>query len=266
MKNENFEKIQNYLDEIVGLSLSQGFKLPGFDDMYIFGFGSIREEERRGKKVKIAQYNIHAQCSFLIEYRDGSRRVDKYSEETSSEKFEFDIKKLIGLTVQYAKLSEKNDLFLRVGEYRIIFATWENSEESWRYLLTTDRNSPHLIASDTSLEMYYSSKIVEASIVKLFVSEGSCLSEKEMKKIEDVKSLSDELDRLDYRIRIGDLPTDAPVGEYTVLKIAYDDGTYVFEFKDWQYAYTKDGERSFCVGFVYCEGELEKLIEKYLLS
>ena len=56
------------------------------------------------------------------------------------------IRHLIGREIMKLGLSEKNDLWLDLGDCRIVWITIENGEESWRFL-AADTNIPHLVVS-----------------------------------------------------------------------------------------------------------------------
>ena len=62
------------------------------------------------------------------------------------------IRCLIGREIMELGLSEKNDLWLDMGDCRIVWTTVENGEESWRFL-AADTNVPHLVASNSWMEV-----------------------------------------------------------------------------------------------------------------
>ena len=59
---------------------------------------------------------------------------------------------MIGLSVERIALSDKNDLWLDLNKYWIVFITREDQEESWRFFEPRSK-LPHLVASDAWLEM-----------------------------------------------------------------------------------------------------------------
>ena len=143
-----------FLHSLIGLPLHYAIKSPD-TELYDFGFGRLVETVGlSGKQKKIGTHTIHALCRFKVISRTGGKTATNYYEDTPSEKFQSEINYLIGLTVKRVALSDKNDLWLDFGDYWIVFATFENGEESWRFL-TLDRNAPHLVASDCWLDMVH---------------------------------------------------------------------------------------------------------------
>ena len=120
-------------------------------DLYDFEFGELVEVvNRRGTQKKIGTHILHAIGRFKVIWKNGEHRVDKYYEDTSCEKFHAKIQHLFGLKVKRVTVSAKNDLWLDFGDYWIVFATFENGEESWRFF-TSGTDTPHLVASDSWL-------------------------------------------------------------------------------------------------------------------
>ncbi len=137
----------NFLQTLVDQPLCYGLKSPDMD-LYDFGFGNtVFVTDRYGKEREICTHILHVTCRFKVIWKNGYRRVDIYDEDTSCKRFHSDIKRLVGLKVRRVWLSNKNDLWLDFGEYWVVFATFENSEESWRFF-TSDKDAPHLVASD----------------------------------------------------------------------------------------------------------------------
>ena len=139
-----------FLRTLVNLSLCYGLKSPD-TDLYDFGFGNIKNTTKpyRGAE-EVGTLILHVTCRFKVIWKTGESRVDKYDEDTTCEKFHSDVKRLLWLKVRRIALSDKNDLWLDLGDYWIVFATFENGEESWRFF-TSDIDAPHLIASDSWL-------------------------------------------------------------------------------------------------------------------
>ena len=129
----------DFLQTLVGLPLLYGIKSPDMD-LYDFGFG---------EKVNCT-YALHVVCRFKVIHTKGDYRVDRYFEDTPCEQFHMAISSLIGMKVNRVALSDKNDLWLDFGDYKVVFATFENEEESWRFF-TTNTNDPHLVASNSHL-------------------------------------------------------------------------------------------------------------------
>lgn len=139
-----------FLQSLVDQPLCYGLKSPD-TDLYDFGFGNIKNTTKpyRGAK-EVGTLVLHVTCRFKVIWKTREYRVDKYYEDTTCEKFHSDVKRLLGLKVRRIALSDKNDLWLDLGDYWIVFATFENGEESWRFF-TSDIDAPHLIASDSWL-------------------------------------------------------------------------------------------------------------------
>lgn len=141
----------DFLHSLVGQPLLYAIKSPD-TDLYDFGFGKLDGLlNRHGKQKKICTHILHATCRFKVMWKNREQRVDKYYEDTSCEKFHADIQPLFGMKVKRVALSDKNDLWLDLGDYWIVFATFENGEESWRFF-TNDIDVPHLVASDSWLD------------------------------------------------------------------------------------------------------------------
>ncbi len=139
-----------FLQTLVHQPLCYGLKSPDLD-LYDFGFGDvISVVNLQGKEQEVCTYNLHVTCRFKVIWKNGECRVDKYHENTPCEKFHCEIKRLIGMKVSKVALSDKNDLWLDFGDYWVVFATFENGEESWRFF-TFNIDIPHLVASDSWL-------------------------------------------------------------------------------------------------------------------
>lgn len=139
-----------FLRTLVDQPLCYGLKSPD-TDLYDFGFGNMvnaTSPYRGGKEV--GTLILHVTCRFKVIWKNGECRVDKYHEDTPCEKFHSEVMRLVGLKVRRVALSDKNDLWLDLGDYWIVFATFENGEESWRFF-TSGIDAPHLVASDSWL-------------------------------------------------------------------------------------------------------------------
>ena len=144
------QKAFEYLSMLIGHSLLYA-KKSSDTELYDFGFGEPAETvNRRGKRKLVGAMSLHALCRIKIIWRNGERKVDKYYEDTPCEEFHHEVKRCIGLQVSRIALSDKNDLWFDLGDYWIVFATFENGEESWRFF-TSDINDPHLVASNSWL-------------------------------------------------------------------------------------------------------------------
>ena len=140
-----------FLHTLVDQPLCYGLKSPDMD-IYDFGFGKVVEVfDLHGNKKRICTHILHITCRFKIIRKRGQRRVIKFYEDTPCETLHSEIKSLVGLKVRQIALSSKNDLWLDFGDYWVVFATFENREESWRFF-TSDITIPHLVASDSRLD------------------------------------------------------------------------------------------------------------------
>ncbi len=138
-----------YLQTLVEQPLCYGIKSPDMD-LYDFGFGDTVTIDCNGKTRDVCIHILHVQCRFEVIWRNGERCIDIYDEDTSAESFSTDVIPLIGLKVKRVALSDKNDLWLDFGDCWVVFATFENGEESWRYFMY-NTDDPHLVASDSWL-------------------------------------------------------------------------------------------------------------------
>lgn len=139
-----------FLQTLVDQPLCYGIKSPNMD-LYDFGFGDVISTMNLHGKVKnVCTHILHVTCRFKVIWKNGEHRVDKYYEDTSCDKFHSEIKRIIGMKVRRVALSDKNDLWLDFGDYWIVFATFENGEESWRFFVY-NTEGPHLVASNSWL-------------------------------------------------------------------------------------------------------------------
>ena len=140
----------DFLNTIVGQPLLYALKCQD-TELYDFGFGSMVETvDWKGRPKQVATHTVHALCRFKVIWRK-KRRVSKFYEDTPCEKFRTKIQPLIGLTVKRIALSEKNDFWLDFGDSWMVFATYENGRESWRFFATTE-DSPHFVVADTWID------------------------------------------------------------------------------------------------------------------
>lgn len=138
-----------FLQTLVNQTLCYGIKSPDMD-LYDFGFSNRVLDFDKDAKEAYAHF-LHVVCRFKVIWRRGKRRIVIYDEDTPSEKFQTECSRLVGLNVRCALLSEKNDLWLDFGDCWVVFATFENGEESWR-LFTPKVEGPCLVASDAWLD------------------------------------------------------------------------------------------------------------------
>lgn len=143
-----------YLQMLVGQPITYAYKASDLD-LYDFGFGSTIERLNwRGEKRQVCSFVLHATCRFKIIHRPNgiTKCVERFYEDTLSEVFRASIQRLFSLKVRRVALSDKNDLWLDFGECWMVFATFEDGEESWRFF-ASDEAMPHLVASDLWLDM-----------------------------------------------------------------------------------------------------------------
>lgn len=150
-KTVNRQEAEEFLRPLVGQPLRYALKSPD-TELYDFGFGKPVEVTRLGIRRRIGTYSIHALCRFKILWENSERGAEEYRENTPSEEFSMKIRHLIGREIMELGLSEKNDLWLDLGDCRIVWTTYENGEESWRFL-AADTNVPHLVASNSWIEL-----------------------------------------------------------------------------------------------------------------
>lgn len=143
-------KYENYLNCIVGMPLQYGIKHSDLD-LFQLGFGeSISLESWNGQALKINKYAIHFDSALYLYWKN--RKVDKFYSDTQAEEFNVVFSKLLGKHVERIALSDKNDLWLDLGDCRMVIVTRDDDEESWRFFLPRT-NQPHLIASSSTLAL-----------------------------------------------------------------------------------------------------------------
>ncbi len=142
------KKAMAFLETLVNQVLRYGLKSPDMD-LYDFGFGDSSGIKKEYRKIReICTHFLHVTCRFKVIWRNGDKRIDIFYEDTPCEEFHQAVKQLIGMRVKRVALSDKNDLWLDFGDCWVVFATFENGEESWR-LFSSNREIHHLVASDS---------------------------------------------------------------------------------------------------------------------
>ncbi len=142
------EEALAFLNRLVGAPLRYAWKSRD-TELYEFAFGELHDKvNRHGEKVQVGTHLLHILCRFKVIWRNGVRKVDRYYEDTPYDEFQSEIQRLIGLKVTRVGLSDKNDLWLDLGDYWIVFATDEGGDESWRFF-SAFREVPHLVVSDS---------------------------------------------------------------------------------------------------------------------
>lgn len=147
------EEAQKRLDEMLGCTIEFAGKSPD-TELYIFEFSDSQDAGEIAESTEErCIFKLHLLCRFKVIWR--KRRItDTYYEDTSSEAFASQASQLMGQPIKRTGLSDKNDLWLDFGDFWMVFATFENDEESWRFFYS-DKKKPHLVASDTWLKLVY---------------------------------------------------------------------------------------------------------------
>ena len=154
MTDERNTAAVEFLQTLVGMPLQYGLKSPDMD-LYDFGFGTYMEyTTQRGEVHDVCTHTLHVTCRFkVVDRRTAPCRVKRYYEDSSCEEFHAHVEELTGAVVKRVGLSDKNDLWLDLGDFWLVFATFESGEESWRFFrYDVDESVPHLVASDQWLD------------------------------------------------------------------------------------------------------------------
>lgn len=145
------DDVIEFVKKLIGKPLKYGLKSPD-TELYDFGFGDeMKIINYFGNEELVNEFVLHAICRFKIIWGNGVTRTDEYFEDTNCEKLQQDIQPVIGLAVKNVSLRAKNDLQLDFGPCRMVFATNNDGEESWRFFTMHD-GSPHVVASSLSLQ------------------------------------------------------------------------------------------------------------------
>ena len=147
----NRDEALSYLNLLLNQPLRDARKF--FDtELYIFGFGeTVKELDIHGKESNVAMYRLHAQCRFKVIWKNGIKRAGICYEDTPNDEFKEIVHPLLNRKVVRVGLSDKNDLWLDFKDYWVVFATFENDEESWRFF--EYHKKQHLVATDKVLEL-----------------------------------------------------------------------------------------------------------------
>ena len=139
------------LCQLVNQPLHYGIKSPDCD-LYDIGFGEMVDYVGLNNEIrKVCNYTLHITCRFKIIKKKEKQTTCCYFEDTPSSIFQYDVSKLIGLCVKRIALSDKNDLWIDLGDYWIVIATFENNEESWCFF-TFDSANLFLSVSNSYIE------------------------------------------------------------------------------------------------------------------
>ncbi len=97
---------------------------------------------------------LHAQCRFEILYRGSYQNAERIeiTGESNTSVFLNATKGLLETSVLRVEVSAKNDLWLDFGDYWVVFATCDDGEESWRFLIPSICQT-HMVASNLSIQL-----------------------------------------------------------------------------------------------------------------
>lgn len=146
MYNPNDSAVTQYLHSLVGKRLSYCIKSPD-TELYDFGFLDDNDEANA-----LNELTLHALCCFKIIIHQPNCKSCLFESGTSLEKVKRRVSPLIGLAVKRVALSDKNDLWIDLGDYWLVFITYENSKESWR-LFNSNSDEPHLVVADDWIDL-----------------------------------------------------------------------------------------------------------------
>lgn len=136
------------IESLVGQQFRYGLKSPDVD-LYDLGFGrDVVFVNANGKRQEACQFTLHLVCGIFAYWKDG--RKDEFYGNTPPLVFQKSIQGLIGEKVRRVALSDKNDLWLDLGQCNIVIVTLDSDDESWR-LFTPGLDAPHLVASNMAL-------------------------------------------------------------------------------------------------------------------
>lgn len=136
------------ISQLIGKDLQYGILHEPFG-LYDFGFGHFVETDlNKGTARKLCEHTLHASCRFKIVQKAGRPKVNRYDENTTQEQFLLGVQELLGLKVKRVALSNKNDLWIDLEKYWMVFATFENNQESWRFF-TPDGKSAHMVVANS---------------------------------------------------------------------------------------------------------------------
>lgn len=122
--------------------------------MYGLGFGPLfKVPSWNGVPKLVCPYTFHIQCQLKIIDREKCSAI-KFMADTPPEIFTTNIMQLVCLVVKRFALSDKFDLWIDLGDYWIVFVTWEDETESWRFF-TPESDDPHLVVSSSWLCLDY---------------------------------------------------------------------------------------------------------------
>lgn len=145
---------QEFVSQLVGWSFAYGIKSPDMD-LYDFGFVKAENAKSYDGNVDSCRYILHAMCRFKIIWQSQARDKEIYHEDTPADVFHERVNRILGLPINRATLSDKNDLWLDLGKCWIVFATHEGREdESW-CLFVRGLKGPFLSATDISTDIRF---------------------------------------------------------------------------------------------------------------
>ena len=139
------EEAIELINGLVGQPFGYGIKSPDMD-LYDLGFGEwIEYLTQLGKLNTACTYAIHLTGGIKVWWKNGKKAV--YYWDTPCEEFHKNARQMIGLHVKRVALSDKNDLWLDLGQCTMVIITREDADESWR-LFAPGSDRLHLVVSD----------------------------------------------------------------------------------------------------------------------
>lgn len=152
--SDSEKKALNFLKNVIGKPMKYAYKLSDIA-LYDFGFGEEQEVVIYGDVRRILpEYILHAVCRWGIIWKSNpAENVDTYDEDTPEDEFCNRMEKFLGRCVKRVAIRDNNDLWLDFGDCWMVFATFEDGEESWRFFTPEEKNGIHLVASDKWLKL-----------------------------------------------------------------------------------------------------------------
>lgn len=147
--NNNFPVDIAKIYDLIGQPFCYGIKSPDMD-LYDIGFGVLEKVmDIRGRTREVCTHTLHCTCGIKLIWAKQSYLFDG---ESSFKTFSERISRFVGLKVLRIALSQKNDLWIDLGECKIVIVTNEDYEESWRYFNPCVQER-HLVASSQSISL-----------------------------------------------------------------------------------------------------------------
>lgn len=137
------KEANDFLQVLEGQPLRYGLKSPDMD-LYDIGFGDeIERIGGKGRLIKVSKYTVHCLCRITIYWENGNK--SEYDGESYYIDFYNEIQKMTGLCIQKVELQDNNNLWIDLGQCKMLFTTVRKRYESWR-LFTPGSPKEHLVA------------------------------------------------------------------------------------------------------------------------